>query len=136
MRLDVTRNIYLQEEDIWKSPHSVQEEVPSTSGVNMNTSNYLDHTPTNTISRITNNNWTDLPTMLTAMGLEKYISLFMSHEVDLATFPSLTDRDLIEMGITALGARRKMLLMISGKDFVFSCKELLKTKDTTSTTTY
>lgn len=57
--------------------------------------------------------------MLTAMGLEKYISLFMSHEVDLATFPSLTDRDLIEMGITALGARRKMLLIISGKKFSF-----------------
>lgn len=106
--------VTLQEEEIWKSPPpSFQDEMPSTSG--LNTSNYLDHTPTNTISRITNSTWPDLPTMLTAMGLEKYISLFMSHEVDLSTFPSLTDADLIEMGITAIGTRRKLLLVISGK---------------------
>lgn len=58
--------------------------------------------------------WPDLATMLTSMGLEKYIGLFVSHEIDLTTFPSLTDQDLMELGVTAFGARRKMLLMIAG----------------------
>lgn len=31
----------------------------------------------------------------------------------MATFPSLTEKDLIELGVTAWGARRKIGLMIS-----------------------
>lgn len=40
--------------------------------------------------------------------------LFTSHEVDMDTFPSLTEKDLCEIGITAWGARRKIMLLISG----------------------
>lgn len=32
----------------------------------------------------------------------------------MATFPSLTEKDLCEIGITAWGARRKIMLLISG----------------------
>lgn len=42
------------------------------------------------------------------------LGLFTSHEVDMATFPSLTEKDLCEIGITAWGARRKIMLLISG----------------------
>lgn len=75
----------------------------------------MDHTPTRTLNRMMGSKWPDLTSLLTSLDLEKYIGIFVSHEIDLATFPSLTDRDLVEIGITALGARRKMLLVISGE---------------------
>lgn len=37
-----------------------------------------------------------------------------SFQIDLQTFLTLTDQDLKELGITTFGARRKMLLAISG----------------------
>lgn len=92
----------------------VKENVPSTS-TGINTSNFLDHMPAHTVNRFTNTDWTDLSSLLVSVGLEKYVSLFMSHEIDLSTFPSLSDKDLLEMGITAIGARRKILLVITGK---------------------
>ncbi len=36
-------------------------------------------------------------------------------QIDLQTFLTLTDQDLKELGITTFGARRKMLLAISGQ---------------------
>lgn len=47
-------------------------------------------------------------------------------QIDLQTFLTLTDQDLKELGITTFGARRKMLLAISGTAheliaFHFSC---------------
>lgn len=36
-------------------------------------------------------------------------------QIDLQTFLTLTDQDLKELGITTFGARRKMLLAISGR---------------------
>lgn len=53
--------------------------------------------------------------MLASLGLAKYVGVFIANEIDLTTFPTLTDQDLIDIGVTALGARRKMLLVISGK---------------------
>lgn len=89
--------------------------MPSTSGIGLNSSNYLEHTPTNQINKITNVKWQDLPSMLASLGLGKYVGVFVANEIDLTTFPTLTDQDLIDIGVTALGARRKMLLVISGK---------------------
>ncbi|XP_076386979.1 protein bicaudal C isoform X2 [Megachile rotundata] len=77
------------------------------------TSNYVEHTPTSHLNRITSHRYDDLTSMLTNVGLEKYIRLFTSHEVDMATFPSLTEKDLCEMGISAWGARRKIMLLIA-----------------------
>ncbi|CAF4928601.1 unnamed protein product [Pieris macdunnoughi] len=51
--------------------------------------------------------------MLQDIGLQKYIDLFKTHELDMSTFASLNDADLIEIGVTAFGARRKMLLTIA-----------------------
>ncbi|XP_076755982.1 protein bicaudal C isoform X2 [Xylocopa sonorina] len=76
-------------------------------------SNYMDHTPTSHLNKITSHRYNDLTSMLTSVGLEKYIRLFTSHEVDMATFPSLTEKDLCEIGITAWGARRKIMLLIA-----------------------
>lgn len=118
------------ENDIWKTPTNTTKlspaslqfsttvtdySVPSTSAApSLNTSNYMDHTSRRTLNHITSSKWSDLASLLASLDLEKYIGLFSSHEVDLSTFPSLTDRDLVEIGVTAFGARRKMLLVISG----------------------
>ena len=36
-------------------------------------------------------------------------------QIDLATFLTMTDNDLKELGITTFGARRKMLIAIAGE---------------------
>lgn len=41
--------------------------------------------------------------------------LFKKHELDMSTFASLSEADLSELGVTAFGARRKMLLVIQGR---------------------
>ncbi|XP_028042569.1 protein bicaudal C homolog 1-A [Bombyx mandarina] len=51
--------------------------------------------------------------LLRDVGLHKYIDMFKKHEVDICTFASLNEADLSELGVTAFGARRKMLLLIS-----------------------
>jgi len=37
------------------------------------------------------------------------------HQIDLATFLTLTDQDLKDLGISTFGARRKMLTAIAGQ---------------------
>lgn len=112
---------FFQDEDIWRTPTGKQSDsfnLPSTSSVAaLNTSNILDHTSAHILNRVTSSNWTDLPTMLSSLGLERYINVFTTHEIDLTTFSTLTDQDLIEIGINAFGARRKILLAISGRLF-------------------
>ncbi|KAF5270411.1 hypothetical protein FQR65_LT05599 [Abscondita terminalis] len=95
-------------DDIWMSPPAKHS-----SPCNLNTSSFVDHTPTNVINTITNSVWSDLTSLLNSTGLEKYVGLFASHEIDLTTFPSLTDNDLLELGVRAFGPRRKMLLIIT-----------------------
>ena len=46
--------------------------------------------------------------------------MFQSHEVDISTFSTFTDGDLCEIGVTAFGARKKMLLAIAGNLFLNS----------------
>ncbi|XP_048481736.1 protein bicaudal C [Plutella xylostella] len=53
-----------------------------------------------------------LADLLMQLGLGKYIELFKKHELDMSTFASLSEADLSELGVTAFGARRKMLLVI------------------------
>ena len=44
-------------------------------------------------------------------------------QIDMATFLTLTDQDLRELGITTFGARRKMLLAIDGThDVTVACQ--------------
>ncbi|XP_046753461.1 protein bicaudal C isoform X2 [Diprion similis] len=107
--------------DLWKEPttpvyNTVMDFcLPGSAGkdrIGM-ASNYMDHTPTSHVNKIVSQRYSDLGGMLASVGLEKYIRLFTSHEVDMATFPSLTEKDLCEIGITAWGARRKIMLLIS-----------------------
>jgi len=48
------------------------------------------------------------------------LDLFKSHEIDWTTFKTLTESVLREIGVTALGARRKILLSIAGGILYFS----------------
>lgn len=41
-----------------------------------------------------------------------FLEIFMEHEIDLEILQSLNDNDLQTLGITAMGARRKLMLAI------------------------
>ena len=49
-----------------------------------------------------------LSELLDRLGLGEHLPVFASHDIDLFTFPDLSDEDLIELGITKLGHRKKM----------------------------
>ncbi|GJQ80050.1 putative RNA binding protein [Trypoxylus dichotomus] len=98
-------------DDIWKTP-TPQHNADSWQ-MDANSSNILDHTPGNMINRLTSTKWPDLTTLFASIGLEKYLGLFLSHEIDLMAFSSMTEKDLAELGVNAFGPRRKMLLAIA-----------------------
>jgi hypothetical protein len=47
--------------------------------------------------------------LLTKLGLSKYEEQFAEQEIDLATFLTLDDADLKEIGVATLGGRRKLM---------------------------
>jgi hypothetical protein len=49
---------------------------------------------------------------LESIDHSKYLPLFIEHEIDYQTFLALEDGDLKELGIKALGSRKKILSMI------------------------
>jgi class 3 adenylate cyclase len=51
----------------------------------------------------------DVVVWLRGLGLGKYEAAFRENEIDETVLPSLTAEDLKELGITALGHRRKLL---------------------------
>ncbi|XP_067932414.1 protein bicaudal C homolog 1-like isoform X2 [Watersipora subatra] len=55
----------------------------------------------------------DMAELLRKLSLDKYTDLFNQQEIDLATFTTLNDQDLKEIGINTLGARKKMLAAIA-----------------------
>lgn len=56
----------------------------------------------------------EVSTFLCQLGLQKYIDLFHQHEFDsLSRLVLVTDTDLIEMGISAIGARRQLLAALA-----------------------
>eukprot|EP00002_Diphylleia_rotans_P035729 TRINITY_DN7825_c0_g1_i3.p1 TRINITY_DN7825_c0_g1~~TRINITY_DN7825_c0_g1_i3.p1 ORF type:complete len:665 (+),score=137.97 TRINITY_DN7825_c0_g1_i3:49-2043(+) len=52
---------------------------------------------------------------LASQKLERYATEFNQHEIDFETLPLLTDQDLIDIGIKAIGPRRKILSQISAR---------------------
>jgi len=50
--------------------------------------------------------------VLESIDHAKYLPLFIEHEIDYQTFLSLEDADLKELGIKALGSRKKILSVI------------------------
>lgn len=62
---------------------------------------------------------------LSSIGLNSYVDAFRAQEVDMEAMQLLTDADLMSMGITKLGPRRKILAGVA---------ELRKTDDGTAST--
>lgn len=74
------------------------------------TSSVLDSTPIRHRHQLSKYN--DIVTLLTGLGLEQCIQNFINAEVDMTVFPTLTEHDLIAMGIKTLGSRRRILMAI------------------------
>jgi predicted ATPase/class 3 adenylate cyclase len=56
----------------------------------------------------------DLSVWLRDLGLERYAAAFAANDVDADILPQLTAEDLIALGITSVGHRRKLLEAIAG----------------------
>ncbi|XP_070492413.1 protein bicaudal C isoform X2 [Chironomus tepperi] len=76
---------------------------------NMTTS-LLDSTPMRHRSQLSN--YSDIATLLTGLGLGHHIQHFVNAEIDMSVFPTLNEQDLINLGIKALGARRRIMMAI------------------------
>jgi SAM domain (Sterile alpha motif) len=64
---------------------------------------------------------------LRSLGLGKYEAAFRENEIDETVLPDLTAEDLKELGVTALGHRRKLLAAISNSElagalFIWRCQ--------------
>ena len=55
----------------------------------------------------------DIVVWLRSLGLGKYEAAFRENEIDETVLPNLTAEDLKELGVTALGHRRKLLHAIA-----------------------
>src|SRR5262249_25516787 len=51
----------------------------------------------------------DIATWLQGLGLERYVPAFRDNEIDWEVLPKLTSEDLREIGVAAIGHRRKLL---------------------------
>ena len=54
----------------------------------------------------------DVALWLRALGLERYAPGFADNDVDAAVLPELTAEDLIALGVTSIGHRRRLLSAI------------------------
>ena len=55
----------------------------------------------------------DVTAWLRELGLERYEQAFRDNDIDAAVLPELTADDLIGLGVTSIGHRRKMLAAIA-----------------------
>ena len=51
----------------------------------------------------------DVTAWLRSLGLERYVPAFSDNEIDWEVLPKLTSEDLRELGVAAIGHRRKLL---------------------------
>ena len=51
----------------------------------------------------------DIAAWLQSQGLERYVTAFRDNEIDWEVLPRLTSEDLREIGVAAIGHRRKLL---------------------------
>jgi class 3 adenylate cyclase len=56
----------------------------------------------------------DVVAWLRGLGLERYVPAFRDNDVDGGVLPQLTSDDLISIGVTSVGHRRKLLAAIAG----------------------
>src|SRR5579863_8854235 len=71
----------------------------------------------------------DVVVWLRSLGLGKYEAAFRDNEVDDSVLPNLTAEDLKELGVTALGHRRKLLDAIAALRTDESAKTMATTQD-------
>ena len=55
----------------------------------------------------------DITTWLRDLGLERYATPFRDNDIDAEVLPNLTAEDLIAVGVTSVGHRRKLLAAIA-----------------------
>jgi class 3 adenylate cyclase len=55
----------------------------------------------------------DVSAWLQSLGLERYVPAFRDNDVDAEVLPELTADDLISIGVTSVGHRRKLLAAIA-----------------------
>src|SRR6478752_2369344 len=67
----------------------------------------------------------DVMVWLRSLGLGKYEAAFRENEIDETVLPNLTAEDLKELGVTALGHRRKLLDAVAALRADASIKALL-----------
>ena len=58
----------------------------------------------------------DIEAWLQGLGLERYVRAFRDNEIDWGVLPKLTSEDLREVGVAAIGHRRKLLAAIAALD--------------------
>src|SRR5205823_4739866 len=58
----------------------------------------------------------DIAAWLQGLGLERYVPAFRDNEIDWEVLPKLTSEDLREIGVAAIGHRRKLLDAIAALD--------------------
>lgn len=86
------------------------DNVPSEGMFNNNTASVLESAPVRHRHQLAKYN--DIVTLLTGLGLDQCIPNFINAEVDMTVFPTLTEQDLISMGIKTLGSRRRIMMAI------------------------
>ena len=57
----------------------------------------------------------DVAAWLQGWGFQRYVSAFRDNEIDWEVLPKLTSEDLREIGVAAIGHRRKLLDAISAR---------------------
>ena len=55
----------------------------------------------------------DIAAWLQSLGLERYVAAFRDNDVDAEVLPELTADDLVSIGVTSVGHRRKLLAAIA-----------------------
>lgn len=95
------------EQNSWSDAQPSDGIVPGL--FNMTTS-LLDSSPMRHRSQLSN--YSDIATLLTGLGLGHHIQHFVNAEIDMIVFPTLNEQDLINLGIKALGARRRIMMAI------------------------
>jgi len=55
----------------------------------------------------------DIEGWLRSLGVERYYQAFHDNDVDAKVLPELTAEDLIGLGVTSIGNRRKLLAAIA-----------------------
>lgn len=56
----------------------------------------------------------DVAAWLKDLGFERYVSAFRDNDIDAEVLPELTAEDLISIGVTSVGHRRKLLKALAG----------------------